>query len=131
VFLRVVTGRWAYSLIWTLNYRVHGILCMSEVLYFTEFKVSVCNKRTPYMGLSRAWTQNPLNESQCHLQGPLDALKNNKIYMRFDVLIWGVTHSLVKNCANLHCVTLEAVIIKHLNGVICKDKKCFYHVCSW
>lgn len=51
--------------------------------------------------------------------------------MKFDVLKWGVTHSLVKNCAKLHYVTVEAVIIKYLNEVLCKDKKCPYHVCSW
>jgi hypothetical protein len=83
------------------------------------------------VGLTRAWTQNPLNESQCHLQRPSHALKNKKIYMKFDVLKWGVTHSLVKNCAKLHYVTVEAVIIKYLNEVLCKDKKCPYHVCSW
>ena len=42
------------------------------------------------MGLSRAWNQNPLNESHCHLQRLSDTLKNKKIYMRFVVLTWGV-----------------------------------------
>jgi len=74
----MVTGRWAYSLIWALNYRVNGIHCIPQVLPFAEMTVSVCDKRTLYIGLTRAWTQDPLNESRCHLQRPSDAFKNKK-----------------------------------------------------
>jgi len=50
-----------------------------------------------------------------HLQRPSDALKNKKIYMKFDVLKWGVTHSLVKNCVKLNYVTVEGSNYKTFN----------------